>query len=269
MPPCPLCWFLAKECLSDLPTVAAMASTTRNMASKTTSGPSLQEAQRLHLLESPWIGISLRESTDRIHGKHLILYATFFRGTAVVNEFLTLITIDCTDAASLTSAVVQYLTGIGLDLKKITGISTDGANVMVGKNNGIVAYITLVARLVQHTIMRLKNRYLNMQPDHHFGSGEKMTLKEFIQRHQKMNKREMRAEGVDSNGNPVSFTYTLHEKELEGQETDGDVTACYELSLKFARAVDKELKWHMRDLEHLEGTSCFALPPTYETMQDE
>ncbi|CAI6012745.1 unnamed protein product [Closterium sp. NIES-65] len=100
----------------------------------------------------------------------------------------------------------------------------------------------------------MKNRYLNFSPDHHFGSGEKMTLNNFIQRHQKMDKREVKAEGVDSDGNPVKFGYTLHENPIEGQETDGDVTACFELSLKFVRAVDKELEWRMKDLEELEGS---------------
>ncbi|CAI6007461.1 unnamed protein product [Closterium sp. NIES-65] len=105
--------------------------------------------------------------------------------------------------------------------------------------------------------MRIKNRYLNFEPDHHFGSGEKMTLNDFIQRHQKMDKREVKAEGVDSDGNPVEFSYTLHENPIEGQETDGDVTACFKLSLKFVRAVDKELEWRMKDLEELEGCKLF------------
>ncbi|CAI7741231.1 unnamed protein product [Closterium sp. NIES-53] len=357
----------------------------------------LQELQRSHLLESPWIGLSLDESTDRIHGKHLIVYATFFRGTGVVNEFITLITVDRADAASLTSAVVQYLIGIGLDLQKISAISTDGASVMTRKNNGVVARlrmriphlasthcvvhrealaasdaadavpelymvddvirgfadlisrsnvkyerfhniqhvfcktnlkaqgihtvrwlsrgeavrrfleilpaaivvlkeynndlyeiatsfkfqwllrlladkgvsltlsavlseqidVTLVSHLVDQTRMRMKNRYFNFSPDHHFGSGEKMTLNDFIQHHQKMDKQEVKAEGVDSDNNPVKFSYTLHENPIEGQETDGDVTACSELSLKFVRAVDKELEWWMKDLEELEGCKLF------------
>ncbi|CAI7834656.1 unnamed protein product [Closterium sp. NIES-53] len=105
--------------------------------------------------------------------------------------------------------------------------------------------------------MRMKNRYFNFSPDHHFGSGEKMTLHDFIQRHQKMDKRVVKAEGVDSDGNPVKFSYTLHKNPIEGQEPDGDVTACVELSLKFVRAVDKELEWRMKDLEELEGCKLF------------
>ncbi|CAI7876025.1 unnamed protein product [Closterium sp. NIES-54] len=259
----------------------------------------LQELQRSHLLESPWIGLSVDESTDRIHGKHLIVYATYFRGTGVVNEFITLITVNRADAASLTSAVVQYLTGIGLDLQKISAISTDGASVMTGKNNGVVARLRMriphlaSTHCVAHrchevrpsdassrsclqpswcsksttmTCTRLPCRssfsgcsicLLILPPGHHFGSGEKMTLNDFIQRHQKMDKREVKAEGVDSDGNPVKFSYTLHENPIEGQETDGDVTACFELLLNFVRAVDKELEWRMKDLEELEGCKLF------------
>ncbi|CAI7850830.1 unnamed protein product [Closterium sp. NIES-54] len=173
----------------------------------------LQETQRLHLLESPWMSLSLDESTDRIHGKHLIIYVTYLKNRAVVNEFLTLVTVDRADAASLSSAVVQYLTGIGVDLQKVTGIATDGASVM--------------------------------------------TLPDFFLKHQKQDKREMKVEGVDCEGNPVSFTFVLHERPLKGQETDGDVTTCYELSLKFVRVIDKELEWRMRDLANLEGSKLF------------
>ncbi|CAI7905627.1 unnamed protein product [Closterium sp. NIES-54] len=87
--------------------------------------------------------ISLDESTDRVHGKHLILYATFFKRTYVVTEFLTLFTVDRADAASLTSAVVQYLTGIGVNLQKISSVASDGANVMVGKNKGVVTRLQM------------------------------------------------------------------------------------------------------------------------------
>ncbi|CAI7843093.1 unnamed protein product [Closterium sp. NIES-53] len=84
-----------------------------------------------------------------------------------------------------------------------------------------------------------------------------MTLNDFIQRHQKMDKREVKAEGVDSDGNPVTFEYELHERKIRGHETAGDVEACYEVSLKFVREIDKELEWRMRDLAHLEGSKLF------------
>ncbi|CAI6009984.1 unnamed protein product [Closterium sp. NIES-65] len=117
--------------------------------------------------------------------------------------------------------------------------------------------VTLVAHLVQQTRMRLKTRYFDRSPGHFFGSGEKMQLHDFIKAHQKMDKRQMKAEGVDAGGNAVSFEFTLHERPLPGHETDGDVTACFELSLKFIRKVDAELEWRMRDLNLLEGAKLF------------
>ncbi|CAI7922374.1 unnamed protein product [Closterium sp. NIES-54] len=57
--------------------------------------------------------------------------------------------------------------------------------------------VTLVAHIVEQTRMRLKTRYSLRDPAHHFGSGDKMQLPEFIKRHQAMDKREMKAEGVD------------------------------------------------------------------------
>ncbi|CAI5506383.1 unnamed protein product [Closterium sp. Naga37s-1] len=117
--------------------------------------------------------------------------------------------------------------------------------------------VTLVAHIVEQTRMRLKARYLSGAPGHTFGSGEYMTLPDFFLKHQKQDKREMKVEGVDCEGNPVSFTFVLHERPLKGQETDDDVTTCYELSLKFVRAIDKELEWRMRDLANLEGSKLF------------
>ncbi|CAI7814073.1 unnamed protein product [Closterium sp. NIES-54] len=142
----PLCWFLAKEGLPDLPPNGGYGAYYTDYGFKESlraTSACLQETQRLHLLESPWMSLSLDESTDRIHGKHLIIYVTYLKNRAVVNEFLTLITVDRADAASLSSAVVQYLTGIGVDLQKVTGIATDGASVMVGKNNGVVARLRM------------------------------------------------------------------------------------------------------------------------------
>ncbi|CAI5482129.1 unnamed protein product [Closterium sp. Yama58-4] len=83
----------------------------------------------------------------------------------------------------------------------------------------------------------------------HFVSGRRCSFPEFIQSHGKTDKREMKAEGVDGDGNPVTFEFTLHERPLAGHETGGDVTACVELAIKYVRAIDKELEWRMGDLE--------------------
>ncbi|CAI6004139.1 unnamed protein product, partial [Closterium sp. NIES-64] len=95
---------------------------------------------------------------------------------------------------------------------------------------------------------------------HFVCSGEKMQLPEFIKTHGANDKREMKAEGVDGDGNPVTFDFTLHERPLPDHETDSDVTACNEPLIKYVRAIDKELEWQMRDLELLEGSKLFRTP---------
>ncbi|CAI7817943.1 unnamed protein product, partial [Closterium sp. NIES-54] len=117
--------------------------------------------------------------------------------------------------------------------------------------------ISLVANIVQQTRLRMKSRYSLRDLGGHFRAGEKMQRPEFITNHQSLEKREMKAEGVDVDSTPVSFVYTLHERPLPRQETVGDVTACIELSVKFVKAVDTELEWRMRDLHLLESSKLF------------
>ncbi|CAI7755783.1 unnamed protein product [Closterium sp. NIES-54] len=103
----------------------------------------LQTTQLEHVLSSPFIGISLDESTDRCSGKHLILYVTFIRNCKLVTEFMQLIIVDKADAASLLSLLLSRLQAVGVDLRWIFGISTDGANVMMGSKSGLVTCLRL------------------------------------------------------------------------------------------------------------------------------
>ncbi|GJP77826.1 hypothetical protein CLOP_g8164 [Closterium sp. NIES-67] len=103
----------------------------------------LKAQQMEHIDSSPFIGISCDESTDRTRGKHLIVFGTFLKKRRVVTEFLSLLTIDKCDAASLQSVLLGHLEGSGIELQKIAGISTDGASVMTGEKNGLVARLRL------------------------------------------------------------------------------------------------------------------------------
>ncbi|CAI7766142.1 unnamed protein product [Closterium sp. NIES-54] len=103
----------------------------------------LQTTQLEHVLSSPFIGISLDESTDRCSGKHLILYVTFIRNCKLVTEFMQLITVDKADAAALLTLLLSHLQAIGVDLRRISDISTDGANVMMGSKSGLVTRLRL------------------------------------------------------------------------------------------------------------------------------
>ncbi|GJP61957.1 hypothetical protein CLOP_g19075 [Closterium sp. NIES-67] len=103
----------------------------------------LKAQQMEHIHSSPFIGISCDESTDRTRGKHLIAFGTFLKKRRVVTEFLSLLTIDKCDVASLQSVLLGHLEGSGIELQKIAGISTDGASVMTGEKNGLVARLRL------------------------------------------------------------------------------------------------------------------------------
>ncbi|GJP70392.1 hypothetical protein CLOP_g1340 [Closterium sp. NIES-67] len=80
----------------------------------------------------------LDESTDRCRGKHLIVYAHFIRDNRLVCEYLALLTVDKADASSLLALLLTHLNAIGVDLQRVSGISTDGAAVMMGSKSGLV-----------------------------------------------------------------------------------------------------------------------------------
>ncbi|CAI7761684.1 unnamed protein product, partial [Closterium sp. NIES-54] len=97
-----------------------------------------QKTQQLqHLLASPFIGITCDESTDRARGKHLIVFATFLKNGVSVTEFLSLLTVHKCDASSLFTVLTSHLESVGVDIKRVSSIGTDGASVMTGEKNGL------------------------------------------------------------------------------------------------------------------------------------
>ncbi|CAI7885515.1 unnamed protein product [Closterium sp. NIES-53] len=71
----------------------------------------------------------------------MIVYLTFIMDRRVVTEFFTLLTVEKCDAASLFEVLMNHLRSAAIDVSKLVGISTDGASVMTGKDNGLVAWI--------------------------------------------------------------------------------------------------------------------------------
>ncbi|CAI7791886.1 unnamed protein product [Closterium sp. NIES-53] len=99
----------------------------------------MRQEQLKQIEASPYISIQLDESTDKARGKHMIVYVHFMKEGASVCEFLTSLTVDKCDAASLVDVLLTHLDAVGIELSKIVGISTDGARVMTGTSNGVVA----------------------------------------------------------------------------------------------------------------------------------
>ncbi|CAI7729709.1 unnamed protein product [Closterium sp. NIES-54] len=77
-------------------------------------------------------------TTDRCKGKHMIVYATFIRDNKLVSEFMQLITVEKADASTLLSLLLSHLQAVGVEVQRISGISTDAAGVMMGSRAGLV-----------------------------------------------------------------------------------------------------------------------------------
>ncbi|CAI7854906.1 unnamed protein product [Closterium sp. NIES-54] len=112
----------------------------------------LQTTQIAQVLASPFVGIFVDECTDRCSGKHLILYVIFIQDDTVVTEFMTLLTVEKADSASLLSLLLSHVQAVGIDLRRIAGISTNGANVMMGCKSGLVTRLRLHHLVTTHLV---------------------------------------------------------------------------------------------------------------------
>ncbi|CAI7899917.1 unnamed protein product [Closterium sp. NIES-54] len=79
----------------------------------------------------------------------MIVYITFLRQWSVVTEFYANLSVDKCDASSPFLVLLTHLESNGVELAKISGISIDGASVMIGGKYGVVAPLrTRVPHLV-------------------------------------------------------------------------------------------------------------------------
>ncbi|CAI7923120.1 unnamed protein product [Closterium sp. NIES-53] len=332
----------------------------------------LQTTQLQHVLSSPFVGISIDESTNRCSGKHLILFITFVRDFKVVTEFMALLTVEKADAASLVGILLSHLLAVGVDLQRIAGISTDGANVMMGCKGGLTTrlrvriphlvsshciahrealaaktaaekipafnvidtvirtvaehlsrsgpwhqrfmglqevftstsmelqgihavrwlsrgdvvlrlvavlpalivmlkewdatlyalvtsyrfHFLLVHAQIKRTTSHIESRYVDCGDD--FGGGVSELLSPFIARHGPGGNREVKVEGIDSDGRPVRFKFVLHEDELEEFEGPGTHDGCVEVCTQFAEVIVHQLEHRLGDLNGMSGARLFT-----------
>lgn len=82
--------------------------------------------------------LHLDESTDITHDKSLLQFVQFVTADGVLhNKFLGAISLQETDAASISNAVMNFCEENAIDLKKMTMFVSDGAAVMLGARNGV------------------------------------------------------------------------------------------------------------------------------------
>ena len=98
---------------------------------------SLDDSLIEKLRQSPALGLMIDESTDLGMEKHLIVFINYLDKGILQTSYLTLIKLTAADANVVFSSLVGYLRACDIDIRKVYGFSSDGAAVMVGKQNGV------------------------------------------------------------------------------------------------------------------------------------
>ncbi|CAI7781708.1 unnamed protein product, partial [Closterium sp. NIES-53] len=207
----------------------------------------LTRVQMDHILASPFLDIQCDESIDRTRGKHMIVYLTFFKNRQIACEFFTLLTVERCDAGSLFEVLLNHLRSAAVDGSKIVGISTDGASVMTGKENGLVT--------IESTTGDLTERYLTTNKP--FGGEGKSWLVNFLKVHKEGGGKQVRVRGVDGEGRPINYLYTMHERKLKGHKQGSTYADCVKLCRQFARDCVDNLNERLDDLGKLGPTKLF------------
>jgi hypothetical protein len=87
--------------------------------------------------------LTVDESTDISVNKYLILYFKFRQSNS--SEYKTtfggILELESCDATAIVSAIKNFYSKHGLDLMKMVMFTSDGASVMLGKNNGVAAQL--------------------------------------------------------------------------------------------------------------------------------
>jgi len=96
----------------------------------------VQENLMKEVCSSPYIGLMLDESTDICSQKYLVINIKYFYKNQIKERFCALINLHSADANRICSVVLDFLSSYKLQ-GKVAAISTDGASVMLGKDNGV------------------------------------------------------------------------------------------------------------------------------------
>ncbi|KAH1168368.1 hypothetical protein KIL84_003851 [Mauremys mutica] len=96
----------------------------------------------------------INDSTDIAAVKQLCIVLCYFSSSLnrIVSTFLGLVILESETAEAIATALIQFLTSVGLDFSKCIGIGTDSCSIMVRKENSV--YIHLLQR---HEDLRLIN----------------------------------------------------------------------------------------------------------------
>ncbi|CAI7893754.1 unnamed protein product [Closterium sp. NIES-54] len=109
---------------------------------------------------------------------------------------------------------------------------------------------------IKRTTSHIESRYVDCRDD--FGGGVSELLSPFIARHGPGGNREVKVEGIDSDGRPARFKFVLHEDELEEFEGLGTHDGCVEVCTEFAEVIVHQLEHRLGDLNGMSGARLFT-----------
>ncbi|CAI5532060.1 unnamed protein product [Closterium sp. Naga37s-1] len=109
---------------------------------------------------------------------------------------------------------------------------------------------------IKRTTSHIESRYVDCGDD--FGGGVSELPSPFIARHGPGGNREVKVEGIDSDGRPARFKFVLHEDELEEFEGPGTHDGCVEVCTEFAEVIVHQLEHRLGDLNGMSGARLFT-----------
>ncbi|CAI5976939.1 unnamed protein product [Closterium sp. NIES-64] len=109
---------------------------------------------------------------------------------------------------------------------------------------------------IKRTTSHIESRYVDRGDD--FGGGVSELLSPFIARHGPGGNREVKVEGIDSDGRPARFKFVLHEDEPEEFEGPGTHDGCVEVCTEFAEVIVHQLEHRLGDLNGMSGARLFT-----------
>ncbi|CAI5496123.1 unnamed protein product [Closterium sp. Naga37s-1] len=109
---------------------------------------------------------------------------------------------------------------------------------------------------IKRTTRHIESRYVDCGDD--FGGGSSQWLSPFLERHGPGCSREVKVEGVDSDGRPSSFTFTLHDEPVDSYSGPEDHDGCIQLCTEFAERIMANLEGRLGDLDSLSGVRLFT-----------
>ncbi|CAI7878443.1 unnamed protein product [Closterium sp. NIES-53] len=105
---------------------------------------------------------------------------------------------------------------------------------------------------------RFQLRVLNYLEDRVvFGNRQSPRLSRFLDEHVDHEKRMMRYEGVDADGNAIGYSAELHERPLPGQVSPGHLDSCVGLGQLYVRETMMGLRRRLGDLRALVGVNLY------------